>query len=145
MIRLVGLLLLFQMAPLYSQDWKYSLEDALAEAKTVDKNVLLFFTVPDACDACVNLEHRVLKSDEFLTYANQNYILARIEFRNSPGYTLTAEAKAKNLLIVEKYNKDGFFPLVVLLSNQERVLGKVGVYNNESPSQYIGMLQSVQN
>ncbi|HEX8563342.1 MAG TPA: thioredoxin family protein [Flavobacterium sp.] len=125
-----------------AQEWKANLDDALAESRLKNKPVLLFFTVPDACDACVSLERMVLKSESFLQYACERYILARIEFKNSPGQTLSAEAKAKNLLIVEKYNKDGFFPLVVLLNKSERVLGKIGVYNGETPEEYLKMLKS---
>ena len=125
-----------------AQGWENTLAEALDLAQVQNKEVLLFFTVPDACETCSELERRVLKSDVFLEYASQNYILTRIEFRNAPGYNLSAEAKAKNLLIVEKYNKDGFFPLVVLLTKTERVLGKIGVYNYETPEQYLKMLKA---
>ena len=125
-----------------AQDWKTNLDEALKEAAATRKNVLLVFSVPDACDTCISLDRNVLKSEEFLSHVTPNFVLTRIEFKSSPGYTLSAEAKAKNLLIVERYNKDGFFPLVVALTPTEKVLGKIGSYNGESASEYNTMISA---
>src|SRR5690606_26422501 len=124
------------------QEWFSDLDEAVDHAISQNKKVFLFFSVPDACEACERLEEKILTSDVFLDYAKNHYVLTRLEFLNTPGYSLAPEIKAQNLLIVEKYNKDGFFPLVVVLDTHRRVMGKVGVYQNETPQQYIALLSA---
>ncbi|HEU0137690.1 MAG TPA: thioredoxin family protein, partial [Flavobacterium sp.] len=125
----------FVLTPAFCQIWNENLEDALLKATAENKRVLLFFTVPDACESCVALEENVLQSPEFGEFAS-NFILARADFQHTSLHPVTAETKAKNLLIVEKYNKDGFFPLMVLLDKNGKVVGSRGTYNGESPAEY---------
>lgn len=129
---------------LYSQEWQSDFDEALKIANIQNKNILLVFLLPEACDTCASLEKEVLHSEDFKAFARENYILTKVDFQNNTSSFLSSETKAKNLLIVEKYNKDGFFPLVVLLNKNEKVLGKIGLYNDESPSQYIALLQSLE-
>ena len=68
----------------------------------------------------------------------------KIKFDNNSYSNLTEEEVRQNLLIVEKYNKDGFFPLVVLLNKEAKKLGNIGVYKNETPSQYIELIHSIE-
>jgi len=53
----------------------------------------------------------VFKSPEFLAFADDNYVMVKIDFSYQQD---DKEQLQKNLLIVEKYNKDGFFPHVVV-------------------------------
>ena len=137
-----ALSMILVLAPGYCQQWHEDLDAALSLANAENKKVMLFFTVPDACDSCTALEENVLESDEFKKYA-ANYVLARADFQHSIKHPVTAESKAKNLLIVEKYNKDGFFPLMVILDKSARIIGSRGTYNGESSSEYIASLQAI--
>lgn len=129
--------ILFQFCESNSQTWTTDLQIALSEANRQNKKVLLYFTVPEACDSCLSLEKNVFASAEFYEFASENYILAKADFSGD----IDQQTKQDNLLIVEKYNKDGFFPLVVVLDKNSKVLGKSGVYNNELPSDYINKLK----
>ena len=128
----------------HGQDWNTDLNTAFEKASSQNKKVFLFFTVPEFCERCESLEKHIFLSKEFQDYAADNFILTRIEFNINPGFSVSAEANAENLLIVEKYNKDGFFPLVVLLNKQHRVLGKLGVYQNETPEKYLQLLRELE-
>ena len=121
---------------IYSQTWKSNLNEALKEASASGKEVLLLFSVSENCESCQKLEKNVLQSDEFLDFAKDNYVLVKQDFQNSP------DTVEENLLIVEKYNKDGFFPLLVMINKNAKTIGQLGTYNNESPSQYIAKLKS---
>lgn len=125
-----------------AQNWQNNLNKAIREASQQNKKVLLFFSVPEYCDSCIKLEKNIFKSEAFLKYADQNYILVKIDFSNKSNVE-SNELMAENLFIVEKYNKDGFFPLVVLLNKDSKVVGKTGVYKNETPEQYLSMLQKI--
>lgn len=125
-----------------AQNWNMTLDSGLREAKDTNRKILLLFSVPDACDACVALDERILNTEEFKAYSD-HLVLVRMDF-NSPGHALTAQEKAKNLLIVEKFNKDGFFPLLLLIDSNERILGKAPIYDNQSPQQYISQLKELE-
>lgn len=121
-----------------AQQWEKDLDAGLKEAAQQNKKVLLFFSVPEHCDTCVKLEQKVFKSPEFLAFADAHYVMVKIDF------SYQQEDKnqlQKNLLIVEKYNKDGFFPHVVVLNAGAKITGKAGVYNNETPQEYMSLLQ----
>lgn len=121
-----------------AQEWKSDLNDAIKEASVSGKNVLLFFSVAQDCERCTSLDKTVLQSTAFKDFARDNYILVKQDFnQNNP------KKIEENLLIVEKYNKDGFFPLVVILNQNAKVLGQIGAYNNESPQQYVARLQTI--
>lgn len=134
----VLLLLLGNVLAGYSQDWKSNLNDAFREANASGKDVLLFFSTQQDCLSCKTLEQKVLRSPQFLNYARENYVLVKEDF------SLEQEKDIESkLLIVEKYNKDGFFPLVVIINRNAKVMGQLGAYNNESPEQFLAKLQSI--
>lgn len=131
------LFLLLANQAIYSQTWKTNFNDALKEASATGKEVLLLFSVADNCDSCLRLEKNVLQSEEFLAYTKDNYVLVKQDFQSN-----TPESIEENLLIVEKYNKDGFFPLLVMVNKNAKIVGQLGTYNNETPAQYIAKLKS---
>lgn len=133
----IVLLLLAGSVTGYSQEWKTNLNEALKEASASGKEVLLFFSVPDNCDSCANLDKNVLQSGEFQSYAEANFILVKQDFQSNDSNL------EENLLIVEKYNKDGFFPLLVMINKNAKIVGQLGTYNNETPQQYIAKLRAV--
>ncbi|OYU81278.1 MAG: thiol-disulfide isomerase [Flavobacterium sp. BFFFF1] len=139
---LLAFLLLSTAPQVAAQEWKNDIDKALREAASINKKVMLFFTVSEQCDNCSALDRNVFRSEEFRDYAKENYILVKIDFSQKPTEELTDKMIEKNLLIIEKYNKDGFFPLVVILNKDAKVLGKAGVYKDESPSQFVKMLRN---
>lgn len=80
----------------------------------------MFFTVDNQCDNCTKLEKNIFKSDEFVAFTNENYILVKIKFEYNSTVNLFEEELQKKLLIVEKYYKDSFFPLVVVLNKEAK-------------------------
>ena len=119
-----------------AQEWISELGSGFEMARAQDKKVLLFFSVADGCAVCQDLEQRVFKDQAFLDFASKRYVLVREDFSEG-----TPEAKIRHLAIVEKYNRDGFFPLVLVLDAAGRVLKKTGPYENEDAQAYIRMLQ----
>jgi thioredoxin-related protein len=122
----------------HAQQWNSDLEQAQREAAREGKKVLLYFSASGHCAPCQDLEEKVFSSDEFKAYAGKHFVLVKPEFDDKA----TFAEKADNLLIVEKYNKDGFFPWVVILDPSGKAINKVGQYNNESPIAYLKRLES---
>ena len=122
----------------HSQEWRSNLKDAFKEASVSGKDVLLYFTVASNCETCTELEKNVLDTPQFKNFSRENYIGVKQDFKKPDSANLE-----ENLLIIEKYNKDGFFPLVVIINRNEKIVGQLGTYNGETPQQYIAKLQSL--
>ena len=133
--------LMFWSPESQAQQWQNDLQIGLKEAAQQNKKVLLFFSVAERCDACNKLEQNIFKSQEFIEFASENYVLVKIDF-SYEAQELTKDQLEKNLLIVEKYNKDGFFPHVVVLNKEAKVIKKMEVYTRETPEQYLSLLKS---
>jgi thioredoxin-related protein len=123
----------------WGQQWHGDLDAALKLAAAQGKAVLLYFSVPEACTTCEALEENIWKTPEFAAFAQHRLILAKPQFEGE----IPFEEKAENLLIVEKYNKDGFFPHVILLDQNARVIGKVPQYENQDVGAYIRTLEAL--
>lgn len=119
-----------------AQPWVDDLATGLSRARGEGKKVLLLFSVADGCAVCHDLEDRVFKDDAFIQYASTRFVLVREDFSEG-----TPEARIRHLSIVEKYNRDGFFPLVLILDADGRVLKKTGPYEGEDAQEYIKILQ----
>ena len=137
------LMLLFIVTIGYSQDWKTDFALVKQEATAQNKPILLVFSGSDWCAPCIKLDKNIWQSAEFIKYATDNLILERADFPKKKQNQLEAQIKKQNQDLAEAYNKDGIFPLVVLLDNKGKVLGSTS-YKNVSPSEYIELLNSFQ-
>ncbi len=117
-----------------AQVWETDLDIALSNARVQDKNIILVFNVNN-CRECESLVTNVLSTNEFKDFAKDNYILAKIDFSAKNGYDV--EQNSNLLLIVEKYNKDGFFPHVVEVDKFGKIIKKQPVYDGETAKEYI--------
>lgn len=133
---------LLSSTALQAQEWKSNLDEGLREAATSGKRVLLFFTLSEGCENCTRLDTTVFHSTEFRDVAASSYVLVKMDFTKQAADKVSEVQSEKNLLVVEKYNKDGFFPYVVVLNKDGKKLGKSGIYREQTPSQYVEMLQS---
>lgn len=100
--------------------WFTNIDDAIYEAKTSNKLVMLLFTGPDWCPPCKKLERDVFPSAEFRTYASKNLVLVRMEFPR--GYHLSNEQNAYNHSMQTKYKIDGY-PTVIMLNSMGKRIG----------------------
>lgn len=117
----------------------------MAEAKIIatkeNKPVILVFSGSDWCAPCIKLEKNIWQSEEFKKEADKNWILVKADFPKKKNNKQPEELKAQNQVLAEKYNKEGFFPLVVVLDKTGKVMGKTG-YENIKPSEYIARIKS---
>ncbi|MFV5696492.1 thioredoxin family protein [Flavobacterium sp. LB3P122] len=135
------LMLLFLVTIGYSQEWRTNFEITKTEATNQNKNILLVFSGLDWCGPCIKLDRDIWKSAEFMEYAKNNLILERADFPKKKQNQLSPEIKKQNQSLAEKYNKDGMFPLVVVLDKNGKVLAKTG-YKKVSPTEYVNLLNS---
>jgi thioredoxin-related protein len=128
----------------YSQNWKTNFEEAKLEAFKENKNILLVFSGSDWCAPCIKLDKNVWQSEAFKKESQKSWILIKADFPKKKADMLSPELTANNEKLAEKYNKDGNFPLVVLLDKNGKVLGEKG-YANISAEDYTQAIHSMEN
>jgi len=137
------LLLSMAMAPAaFSQDWK-NFEEAKNLAAKENKNIILVFSGSDWCAPCIKLDKSIWQSEDFKSEAKKEWVLVKADFPKKKGHELPATLQEQNKSLAEKYNKDGFFPLVVVLDKNGKAIGKTG-FKNVSPKEYIALLHSLE-
>lgn len=125
----------------YSQNWKTNFEEAKSIAVKENKNILLVFSGSDWCAPCIKLDNVVWKSAEFKTESEKKWVIYKADFPKKKANQLAPELSESNKKLAEKYNRNGSFPLVVLLDNTGKVLGMTG-FKNVSASDYIQLIHS---
>ena len=125
----------------YSQNWKTNFEEAKIEAAKENKNILLVFSGSDWCAPCIKLENVVWKSDAFQEEVAKSWVVYKADFPKKKANQLSPELSERNKKLAEKYNKNGIFPLVVLLDKTGKIMGMTG-FKNVSAEDYIKLIHS---
>lgn len=126
---------------LSAQKWEGNWSEAAARAKQNHQNVVLVFSGSDWCAPCIKLDKSIWQSTEFQEYAKEHWILLRADFPRKKANQLSGDQRNKNAQLAEKYNKNGYFPLVLVLDANGNILGQTG-YKNISVKEYIALLKS---
>ena len=106
--------------------WSNDLAAALQEAKATNKPVLAVFSGSDWCKPCIMLKQEVFDQPEFAQYAQDKFVLTRFDFPRSKKNKLPAEQTKRNEQAAAQLNKEGAFPMVVILSPEGKILAKSG-------------------
>ena len=120
----------------FSQNWELDFEHAKKQAREEQKQILLVFSGSDWCAPCIKLDQQIWQTETFQTHANDNLVLLRADFPKRKSNRLPKEQELKNTKLAELYNTEGYFPLVVLMNADGKVIHKLG-YKNLSPEEYI--------
>ena len=124
-----------------AQNWEKNFEIAKERSAKEGKNIVLCFSGSDWCIPCIKLEKTIWESMEFANYSQSHFVLLRADFPKKKANALPKEQQDQNDKLAESYNKQGMFPLVVLLNKSGKVLGTTS-YKNISPTEYIALLHS---
>ena len=134
--------LLWSIGFVNAQQWETDYDKAVDMAKKEDKNILLVFQGSDWCAPCIKLDREVWSSDQFQKYAEKHFVLLKADFPRKKKNALPLNQQQANAVLAENYNKNGIFPLVVILNQEGEVLG-VTSYQKMTPAQYIEHLESI--
>lgn len=126
---------------LFAQDWQTDLTKAKEISKAGNKPIILVFQGSDWCAPCIKLDRKIWSSEEFQNYAADHFVMLLADFPRKKQNRLPPEQKNKNAQLAETYNSNGYFPLVVVLDEDGKVLGQTG-YKNISVKEYINLLES---
>ncbi len=120
----------------YAQEWQTDFTAAKQLAAKEGKPIILVFQGSDWCAPCIKLDREIWSTDTFKKYAKENYVMLKADFPRKKKNVLSEEQTKANSLLAEKYNKQGFFPFVVVLDFEGKVLGESS-YKKTTPENYI--------
>jgi len=129
-------------APAPKAVWLDNYDDALAQAKSANKRVLIDFTGSDWCHYCKLMDKEVLSTQKFADYASKNLVLLLVDFpRTRKLPKLVAE---RNEVLARVMHVQGFPTFVVLDPNGDELTRLPG-YLPGGPDHFIAFLKSTEN
>lgn len=135
------ILLMIISSSIFSQNWQTNFKEAQSQAKNFHKPIILVFSGSDWCAPCIKLDKQIFQSEVFKNYADKNVVLVKADFPRKKENSLPEELKIHNKELAEKYNKNGYFPYVLMLDSNGKVLGELG-YEKIEPQAYVDKLKS---
>ena len=117
------------------------ISEAKKLSKETNKPILIVFQGSDWCAPCIKLTREILNTEEFVSYSKDNFIMLKVDFPKKKKNSLNKKQQEHNNTLAEKFNKYGYFPYIVMIDEEERMLGSTG-YKKVSPEEYIKLLQS---
>ena len=127
-----------------AQNWQTDFEEAKALANSKNLEILMIFEGSDWCAPCIRLEKEILSTEEFIKYAEDHYVLLKVDFPRKKAHALPTDQQEKNNKLAEQYNSQGYFPMVILMDKNGNIKGRTS-YVNISPDEYIHLLTSFNN
>jgi len=127
---------------LTDQGWQNNFDTAKSEAQASHKQILVNFSGSDWCGPCIKLTREVFETETFKKYANEKLVLVRADFPRMKKNKLSKEQTTLNEALADKYNKEGTFPLTLLLDENGKVLKKWSGNPGLKPEQFVTELQA---
>lgn len=138
------LILMFSVMLAHGQEWSTDFTEAKAAAAENHYPIIMVFQGSDWCAPCMKLDREVWSTEEFQTYAQDHYVMLKVDFPRRKENALSPEQQEKNNKLAETYNQHGYFPLVVIVDAEGHVLGQTG-YKKMTAKEYIEHLNSFNN
>lgn len=113
-------------------EWGINIDKAKTEATASQKYIVLNFSGSDWCGPCIKLKKDIFESQDFIDYASKKLVLVRADFPRLKKNRLSKEQTAHNESLAEQYNKEGKFPMTVLLDASGKVIKKWDGYVQKS-------------
>ena len=125
--------------------WQTDFTKAKQLAQADHKLIVLNFSGSDWCGPCIRLHKEIFESDAFMGYANDHLVLLSADFPRLKKNQLSKEQQAKNDQLADQYNKEGKFPLTLLLTPEGKVLKTWEGFPNISPEAFTEQVKAVVN
>ncbi|TDX12809.1 thioredoxin family protein [Flavobacterium sp. S87F.05.LMB.W.Kidney.N] len=133
-------LLLTFMSPV---NWEPDFNNAKKIAKEKHELILLNFSGSDWCGPCIVTRKEYFESQVFTDMANENLVLVNADFPRKKKNIGTAEQVQRNEALAEIYNKEGSFPLTLLLDADGKVIKTWHGKPETSPEQWTAEIKAI--
>lgn len=115
------LIISFVLLTLLAPQWGHDFDAAKKTAKEKNELILLNFSGSDWCGPCIALRKEFFESKAFADIAG-NLVLVNADFPRKKKNMPAADIVEQNEQIADIYNKDGAFPLTLLLDPDGKVI-----------------------
>lgn len=122
--------------------WQTDFDKATVQAKTEHKYILLNFSGSDWCGPCIRMHKEIFESTEFTQYADDHLVLVNADFPRLKKNQLAPEHLKRNNHLAEMYNKEGDFPLTLLLNEEGKVIKTWQGLPKESPAAFVEQVKA---
>ena len=137
------LISLLSVITLPSIIWQTDIVKAEQSAKEDHKFIILNFSGSDWCGPCIRLHKEIFGSEIFTKYADDHLVLLNADFPRSKKNQLSKEQQKKNDEMADAYNKNGVFPLTLLLNSEGKVLKKWEGFPKESADEFTSEINTL--
>ncbi|MBO2011391.1 thioredoxin family protein [Hymenobacter negativus] len=122
--------------------WLTDLGAAQAQAKAANRPIVAVFSGSDWCKPCIMYEQEVFAKPEFAEYAKDKLVLAHFDFPRLKKNQPSAAQLKLNEAAAAQLNREGDFPLAVVIAPDGKVLAKTG-YIAGGPAAFEAYLKKV--
>ncbi|HMR17319.1 thioredoxin family protein [Mariniflexile maritimum] len=124
-----------------AQEWTTNFEEAKQVASKTNQHIVLVFQGSDWCAPCMKLDKEIWNTKEYQDLAKNHFVMLKADFPRKKANKLPSNLELQNQKLAETYNNQGYFPFVVVLDKNGKVLGNMG-YEKITPTQYYTKLAS---
>ncbi|MCK0189309.1 thioredoxin family protein [Arenibacter sp. F20364] len=110
-------------------DWLTDYENAQIVAKKTNSNILMYFTGSDWCSPCKALKKDLFDTSQFKEVA-KDYVLLYVDLPRKKE-RLSPEEMKQNKALLSQWNKKGIFPLISLVSAEEKEVASLSGYGSK--------------
>jgi thioredoxin-related protein len=127
----------------FSPGWETNFDKAKQEAQTEHKLILLNFSGSDWCGPCIRMHKEIFENNAFTQYAGDHLVLVKADFPRLKKHQLTADQQQKNDQLADRYNKNGIFPLTLLITPGGQVIKKWEGLPQVSPEEFTNQVKAI--
>lgn len=112
--------------------------EAFSIARQSNRNILLVFAGSDWCIPCIRFEKKILADSSFRQFAGERLVILVADFPQRS--RVPDSLRTQYAALAEKYDPQGVFPQIVLLSPDRRILATLD-YTGQPPAEFIRQLR----
>jgi thioredoxin-related protein len=126
-----------------SSTWETDFEKAKQSAQTEHKLILLNFSGSDWCGPCIRMHKDIFEYNSFVRYADDHLVLVNADFPRMKKNQLAKEQQKKNDQLADKYNKEGIFPLTLLMTAEGKTIKRWEGMPQVSPDEFTSQIKTL--
>lgn len=139
-MKLIIMIWLLAVLPI---QWEPDFNNAKKIAKEKNELILLNFSGSDWCGPCIVLRKNYLESQAFTDMAKENLVMVNADFPRKKSNIGTPGQVKRNEGLAEIYNKEGSFPLTLLLDSDGKVLKIWHGKPESTPEQWTAEIKAI--
>ena len=128
---------------LSTTNWQTDFEKAKQSAQAENKLIVLNFSGSDWCGPCIRMHSEIFESETFSKYAAEHLVLVNADFPRLKKNQLSKEQQKKNDQLADVYDREGIFPLTLLITPDGKVVKTWEGFPNISADQFTEEIKAI--